>query len=477
MGLSLNQAIRVANQAVSLKFSKELTDVEIIVFRGAWEREEYDQIAAKCKYTTSYISQDVAPKLWKTLTTALGEKVKKSNFKEALRRYAEKQSLQQEDINHEYHPNSWELINLNQELPEFQLGEATSAATTTVIPLSSDQLDFQELEYYVERHPIENLCYENLLQPGSLVRIKAPQLMGKTTLMERILAKLGKQDYRTVSLSLEMADRQTHFTNLNKFLRWFCLYLSRELNLLNQLDKYWDEEGIGAKVSCTTYLEEYLLAASESPLVLYLDDVDVLFPYPEVYEDFFGLLRSWYEKARSRPTWKKLRLAIAHATDVYIRLNIHQSPFNVGLPIELPELTREEVIVLAKQYNLGEDIALIDQLMQLVGGHPYLLKQSFSYLKSYPDTNLDKLLLEGPTDAGIYRDHLRKYWLSLQQEPKLMAAFQIVVIADQPVRLEIIPAYQLQSMGLVKLVGNEVEARCKLYRSYFRDILNHTQKQ
>jgi hypothetical protein len=80
---------------------------------------------------------------------------------------------------------------------------------------------------------------------------------------------------------------------------------------------------MGAKVSCTTYLEEYVLAAADSPLVLYLDDVDTLFPYPEVYEDFFGLLRSWYEKARSRPNWKKLRLAIAHSTDVYIRLNIN----------------------------------------------------------------------------------------------------------------------------------------------------------
>ncbi|MDM3846548.1 MAG: AAA-like domain-containing protein [Aphanizomenon gracile PMC649.10] len=34
---------------------------------------------------------------------------------------------------------------------------------------------------------------------------------------------------------------------------------------------------MGAKISCTTYLETYLLAANDSPLVLYIDDVDVLF--------------------------------------------------------------------------------------------------------------------------------------------------------------------------------------------------------
>ncbi|MCF2151540.1 AAA-like domain-containing protein [Desmonostoc muscorum LEGE 12446] len=34
---------------------------------------------------------------------------------------------------------------------------------------------------YVERPPIESLCYETLLQPGALLRIKASGLMGKTS--------------------------------------------------------------------------------------------------------------------------------------------------------------------------------------------------------------------------------------------------------------------------------------------------------
>ncbi|MGJ5672250.1 MAG: AAA-like domain-containing protein [Nostochopsis sp.] len=460
MAFNLNEAIRIANQAVLAKFDRSLSDVEIIVLKGAWEREEYDQIAAKNQYATTYISQDVAPKLWKLLTDALGEKVRKSNFKEALKRCWEKQFSDQ------YYLLTPQSTTINNQQRNGKVKEATAPPY-----LSQAKQSLTVPELYVERFATAFLCYETLLQPGSLIRIKAPKFMGKTSLMERVLVKVAKEGYRTVSLSLDMADRQIHLTNLNKFLRWFCLNLSRELKLPNQLDEYWDEEGMGAKVSCTTYLEEYLLADADSPLVLYLDDVDALFPYPEVYEDFFGLLRSWYEKARSRPNWKKLRLAIAHATDVYIRLNINQSPFNVGLPIELPELTRKQVQELARQYGLAGDEFLIDPLMQLVGGHPYLLQQAFSHFKSYPDVTLEKLLAEAATDAGIYSHHLREYWLSLQQEPKLMAAFQTVVTSSKPVRLETISAYQLQSMGLVKLAGNEVELRCQLYRSYFRDIM------
>jgi hypothetical protein len=464
MAFNLDEAIKIANEVVLRKFFRKLTDVEIIVLKGSWQREEYDQIAAKHQYATSYISQHIAPKLWKLLTDSLGEKVKKSNFKEALKRAWENQLQDKKFASESYLSNQEIRINKSQQLhPQFNL--------------SQEQKSCVDAQFYVTRYPLESLCYEHLLHPGSLMRIKAPKLMGKTLLIEQLLIKAAKHGYRTVSLSLEMADRKTHCTDLNKFLRWFCFNVSRELHLPSQMDEYWDEEGMGAKVSCTTYLEEYLLADAETPLVLCLDDVDVLFPYPEVYEDFFGLLRSWHEKARSRPSWKKLRLVIAHATDVYIRLNINQSPFNVGLPIELPELTREEVELFARQYGLAGDSYLVDSLMQLVGGHPYLLKMAFSHLTSYPDLTLEQLLVEAVTDAGIYSHHLRDHWLSLQQESKLMAAFQTVINSDKPVRLETISAYQLQSMGLVKLVGNEVEPRCQLYCNYFADVIaNHSNK-
>ncbi|NEP34961.1 MAG: molecular chaperone Tir, partial [Moorea sp. SIO3B2] len=40
-----------------------------------------------------------------------------------------------------------------------------------------------------------------------------------------------------------------------------------------------------------------------------------------------------------------------------------------------------------------------------------------------------------------------------------------------PVHLDLIAAYQLYSMGLVKKQGNQVMASCNLYRQYFRDHL------
>ncbi|MBD2197676.1 MULTISPECIES: AAA-like domain-containing protein [Calothrix] len=458
---NLDEAIQIANKLTYKTFQRNLTDVEIIILKGAWNREEYDAIAAKYQYATSYISQDVAPKLWKTLTEALGEKVRKSNFKEALKRHWQ-EYIYQENIEQEF-PSNISSINFNLIKNEEKFQNSNS---------SENQQNFIP-NIYVERHNIESICYETVKQPGSLIRIKAPSLMGKTYLIDKILSEAAQDKYRTVSLSFELADSSTHFNNLNKFLRWFCINISRELGLASELDEYWDEEGMGAKVSCTTFFEEYLLAQADTPLVLCLDDVDILFPYPEIYEDFFGLLRSWYEKARSRKVWKKLRLVIAHSTNVYIRLNINQSPFNVGLPIELPEFTHEQVISLVHQHSLNIDAKTIESLMQLVGGHPYLLEQAFIYMKIYPQVTITQILEQAATDAGIYSHHLREQWLNLQQHPELAAAFKKVIVSPIPIQIEPVLAYQLQSIGLVRLLGNKVEPRCQLYSQYFSQHLSH----
>jgi hypothetical protein len=110
----------------------------------------------------------------------------------------------------------------------------------------------------------------------------------------------------------------------------------------------------------------------------------------------------------------------------------------------------------------------------MVGGHPYLLQQAFSHLKSRPDITLEQLLAMAPTEAGIYSSHLREHWLILQQEPGLAVAFKKVVTATRPVQLEPMQAYKLQSMGLVELQGNEVKPRCNLYRQYFCNCLGNT---
>ena len=323
-------------------------------------------------------------------------------------------------------------------------------------------------EFYIERPPIESRCYEAIFKPGSLIRIKAPRQMGKTSLMARILYQASQQDYLTVPLSFQLADGKV-FADLDKFLKWFCVSIGRRLRLPNKLADYWDDI-YGSKDNCSAYFEEYLLPEINQPLALGLDEVDRIFQHPEIAADFFGLLRAWHEDAKNRDIWKKLRLVVVHSTEVYIPMNINQSPFNVGLPIELPEFNAQQIIDLALRHGLNWSFTQVEQLMAMVGGHPYLVRVALYHI-ARQDITLNQLLQTAPTEAGPYSDHLRRHLWNLEQRPELAAAIKKVVANTSPVRLDSIQCFKLLSMGLLQQQGNDVTPRCNLYRQYFRDRL------
>ncbi|MGK7888670.1 MAG: AAA-like domain-containing protein [Leptolyngbyaceae cyanobacterium] len=435
-----------ANRVVFANTGSYLSDIEIKVLEGAWQGKTYDQMAELYGYSSAYLNQDIGNGLWKRLSDALQEKVTKKNFREALNRAWSRQSLPQKPLT---------TSSTDQECLPYPSG---------TVPLHSPM--------YLERSPIEPICSRAILEPGALIRIKAPQLMGKTSLMTRIFAAAVAAEYRSVYLDLRSCDRSI-FIDSEQFLRWVCAKVTQQLRLKNQLNDYWDTDILGSNDNCTAYFEEYLLPSIGEPIVLGIDDCDRLFSHAEVAEDVLGLLRSWHEKGKVSSVWQQLRLIITHSTEVYVPLDINQSPFNVGLPIELPEFDHEQVEMLVERHKLTLKPSQIETLIQMVGGHPYLIRLALHTLCTSNFT-LENLLQEAPTQAGIYSDHLRGHLDTLGRFPDLIPAVQQVVTTDDPVELDPKQTYKLHSMGLVRQMGNYVLPRCNLYRDYFSRVVGQT---
>ncbi len=325
-----------------------------------------------------------------------------------------------------------------------------------------------ESAYYIDRPPIETDCYEAIIKPGALIRVKAPRQMGKSSLMTRILDHASKESYKMASLNFQSVDGEL-LGDLDLFLQWFAASITDALNLPEKLEEHW-KGVLGSKNKCTNYFERYLLPSIDTPVALGLDEVDEVFKHPAIANDFFGLLRAWHERAKNDPVWKKLRLIIVHSQEVYIPLNINQSPFNVGLPIELPDLSQEQVQELTQRHGLNWTGEQVEQLMTLVGGHPYLTRVAL-YQIARGRMTLEKLQQIAPTEEGPYSDHLRRHLLNLQENAQLLAAFKRVLSVDSPVDVGTAEAFKLRSMGLVKFQGNEVMPLCELYCEYFGDRL------
>lgn len=289
--------------------------------------------------------------------------------------------------------------------------------------------------------------------------------------MARILSHAREQGYQTVPISFQRADSRA-FNDLDMLLKWFCSQVGRRLKKLQDLEDRW--VGFGSKDKCNAYFEECLLGELDVPLVLALDEVDMVFPHPEVADDFFALVRSWYESARygdfSSELWEKLRLVIVHSTEAYVPLNINQSPFNVGKNVELMEFTPKQVRDLSERYGLSASASYSQSLMALVGGHPYLIRKALYHLRR-EDMTISEMAKMAATESGIYSDHLRRHLYVLRDYPLLAEAFRQVVSKSRAIEVDAEVSFKLESMGLVRLVGNEASPRCEVYRDYFRDHL------
>jgi hypothetical protein len=437
--ITIEEALHLIDNAIQ---PERLNSVQELILTQCWGGKTYQEIAETSGYDPDYI-RVVGSRLWQTLSHAFQEKITKNNFRSILRQQV---GTIEEPENTRGHLNALEL-------PE------------TPVPFDSI--------LYVKRPPIESQAYEEIAKPGALIRIKASKKMGKSSLLMRILAQAQTRGYRIVRLNLLQAEDNV-ISNLQRLLRWFCANITLQLGIESLLNDYWDED-LGFKVSCTTYLQGYILGKVDTPLVVALDEVNRLFNHPEVAQEFLPLLRFWHEEANNVRVWQKFRLIVTHSTEIYIPLSLNQSPFNVGLALRLPKFNWEQVQELAKRYGLDQNNPLLSleqlkSLQEIIDGHPYLLNLALCHLV-IQDNNLPKLLSEAATDSGIYRDHLRGHLAFLGQYPELVNAYKQVINSAEPVNLNSFAAYKLESMGLISLQGSDAAPMCNLYRSYFSDRL------
>ncbi|WP_204106760.1 MULTISPECIES: AAA-like domain-containing protein [Spirulina sp. CCY15215] len=462
VAMDIDSLIEILNHKLIASQIRCLNTTEILLLRGIWQYKTYIEIAQEEDYSKGYISNVVAPGLCRRLSDLIGDRVTKKNCRVILENYITTEIKL--DSSSQPKKSAPLIPQLPKDIsPLFPQEEIIGQYKSPPYPNSALPINSQ---YYIPRREIEAQISKQITQPGALVRIKAPQEMGKTSLLLRILHYAQEQDYHTVNLNLQQTDSRT-LGDFKLFLRWICANISRQLDIESKVDNYWDDD-IGTSVSCMLYLEDYILDHIKTPLVLAFDEVNRIFEYPQVAQDFLPLLRSWFEEAKKVRIWENLRIIVVHSTEIYVPLQLTQSPFNVGLPVQLNCFNLEEVQELARRYELNwTDGKEAKQLMALVGGHPGLVQVAL-YNLHQDELTLTQLLKTAATTTGIYAHHLHRHWTNLQAEPELVRAFQEVISAKKSVELEPVVSHKLYSMGLIKLDNNKATLNCELYRRYFQ---------
>jgi hypothetical protein len=253
-------------------------------------------------------------------------------------------------------------------------------------------------------------------------------------------------------------------TGLNSLLLYLMHRLARDFKTARNPNDFWNEY-LGAKDSATEFMEDAVLVDSQKQVVLMLDEADRVFNY-EYRNGFFSLLRFWTNRRAASAIWERFNLVIAHATDPVLWIeDINQSPFNVGHTIVLKDFDYSQASELANRYGLSLSDTELARLFELIGGHPFLCRQSL-YLLTSAKISLTELEASAIRQDGPFGDHLKRLTGILSaREPLRRAILQILKNQSCDDELSF---QRLFAAGLV--IGasrHAVRLRCKLYELYF----------
>lgn len=334
--------------------------------------------------------------------------------------------------------------------------EPSSEPPGGAVPLNSP--------FYVER-TADKPFHSAIRRVDSIVLVKGPRQVGKTSLLARGFETARRAGYRVLLTDLQ-ATTTEQLSSADALFLSLAQSMAIDLDLAEAPETAWDPRR-GWNVNFQRYLQREVLNADLPPLIWGLDEVDRLFGLPYSNE-VFGLFRSWHNARALHPNgpWSRLTLAMAYATEAHLFItDLNQSPFNVGTRITLEDFTPEAVNDLNHRHGLPlTDARQMARFLDLVGGHPYLVRAGL-YELGARGIDLTTLEAEARREDGVFGTHLRRLLQSLSRDGALCEAVVGVLRGDSPPSPDAF--FRLQSAGV--LIGESPEGsrlRCGLYREY-----------
>lgn len=324
--------------------------------------------------------------------------------------------------------------------------------------------------WYVPRSQEEEQALDALEYPGAAVVLMGAEAFGKTWLLERILSLVQGRG-RVVNLNLRAFGHADIMASYSRFLREFARQILVDAcgvppdQAASLLDEAWRYSDNPIDNLNSTMKRHVLGSFTEGRwLIIALDGIEALSRHPYL-EDFFTLLRNWMENA-GRPLWSSLRLLLSLAMPPRLLItNVHQSPFNIATYVYLDDLSPDQVTDLARLYALAWSPAERQQVMELIGGHPYLLRLAMNDAVRHGHSVAE---ITAP-QSRVFADFLGHSERFLRANPPLREAM-LRALADARATIDFESFDRLQHAGL--LLRDEpcglLRPRCALYRRLLR---------
>jgi predicted DNA-binding transcriptional regulator AlpA len=319
-----------------------------------------------------------------------------------------------------------------------------------------------ESPYYIERDADEQLRAQ-LSGAGTTTTIQAGRQAGKTSLLMQAIHTAKSAAGQVIYLDFQIMedDARAHLPNL---LQHMSEAIAEQLDLdWARLDEYW-ANARNPTHTFNRFLQREVLQPAAGRVLLAIDEADLLLD-AAYKKHFFALLRAWDSRRAFDEHWQKLNLVIVISTQPYLLIDdVNLSPFNVGQTLRLRDFTAQQVAELNRRHGEVLTPAELPALMDLVGGHPYLVRQAL-YTLAREGIGLAGLQAAAAQPDGPFGRHLQFYRHSLARSPALETALR-AALAGKPAADETL-LERLAAVGLLRHEGGDWLARCGLYQQFF----------
>ncbi|HRF61268.1 MAG TPA: AAA-like domain-containing protein, partial [Fimbriimonadaceae bacterium] len=207
-----------------------------------------------------------------------------------------------------------------------------------------------------------------------VIVIQGPRQVGKSTMLARAL-RMASEEGALPVLSDFQAHEAALLADTEKFCRAVATLFVQQVGAEIALETGWND-WVGPNANLDAVVKT-ALESTDRRVIWAIDELDQLLGL-QTGNDFLGLVRSWHNRRALEPEgpWSRLTVLIAHTGEIEALISDpRQSPFDVGVVIDVEDLAREQVGELNETMGSPVTPGELDAIFEQTQGHPYVTRR------------------------------------------------------------------------------------------------------